>query len=127
MNPGHAVDVFVDLTKSEATVVRRRDDFWWHGPADARALGSAVAEGLNPKRLHEIFWQSGYKYSGPTWEGLQIVVVFHRNHQTIVITPHCTWGKAPDIILGESPRFRDLGEAILQQARHSAAAARESE
>ena len=126
MNPSDAVDVYVDLSTAEASVVRRRDLRRWHGEIDTRLIGSVVSEGLDPKRSEEVVWQSDYVVREHEGNGREIVVVWRQNHQTIVGTPFCPWGKAPNIILDESPRFRELGEAIIAQAKFSADAKIES-
>jgi len=120
MNPSHAVDVYVDLTVAEVLVIRRRDFHRWRGEIDARQLGSVVSEGLDPKRFREVQWQSACEAFEQLDEGREIVVVWRQNHQTIVGTPFCPWGKAPNIVLDESPRFQELGEAIIAQAKFSA-------
>jgi len=119
MNPSHAVDVYVDLATAEAFVIRRRDLGRWRGEIDARMLGSVVSEGLDPKRSQRIEWQSEYESREHESEGREIVVVWRQNHQTIVGTPFCPWGKAPNIVLDESPRFQELGEAVIAQAKFS--------
>jgi hypothetical protein len=122
MDPSHAVDIYVDLAASEAMIVRRRDLNWLHGCLDARTIASGVSEGLDPKRSHRHVWQSDPGSWDYESEDIQIVVVWRQNHQTIIGTPYCPWGKAPDIVLDESPRFSELGEAIIAQANFSAAA-----
>ena len=120
MNPSHAVDVYVDLAARDAVVIRRRDLRRWRGEIDAGMLGSVVREGLDPKRSQRVDWESEREAWEHDNEDREIVVVWRQNHQTVVGTPFCPWGKAPNIVLGESPPFRELGEAIIAQAMYSA-------
>lgn len=120
MNPSHAVDVYVDLATEEVLVIRCRDWGRWRGQIDIRLLGSVVSEGLDPKCLRQVDWQSECEAGEDESDGREIVVVWRQNHQPIVGTPFCSWGKAPNIILEKTPQFRKLGEAIIAQARFSA-------
>jgi hypothetical protein len=98
----------------------------WHseGAIDAHTLGLAVIEALDPKTSHRLAWlpNTGDAF---IWdlEDRQIVVVYRKDHETLVGTPVCPWGKAPTIALRKSPKIDDLGNAILTQVRFSAAAA----
>jgi hypothetical protein len=123
MNPAHAVDIYIDLATLEVAIFRRRDLNWWHsvGSVDIKLLGLAVSEALGPKRSYKLAW-------GPcdnptlTIETRAIVVVWRQNHMTLVATPFYSSGKPPDIVLDHSPSYEVLGNAVLAQARFSAAA-----
>jgi hypothetical protein len=122
MNPWHAVDIYVDATTLEAAVHRRRDGHWWRsrGPADPDLLGRAVAEALHPGPVPELTWESGSDGSAAVTVEREVVVVWRQGHGTVVASPVCDWGKAPDVLLDVTPRHRALGEAVLAQARFSA-------
>jgi hypothetical protein len=124
MNPAHAVDIYVDATTLEATIFRRRGALWWHsgGGADPYLLGLAVNEALRPGPPRELIWEPAFDHLAAVSDNRQIVVVWRQDHRTIVATPYCSWGKAPDIVLGEMPSHRELGQAVLDQIRFSAAA-----
>ena len=124
MSPAHGVDIYVDSATLEAAVIRRRDWHWWHsnGTVDAHTLGLAVSEALDQNRSQRITWLPRTDEWTFDTETRQPVVVFRQDHATQVMTPNCPWGRAPTISLVESPRFDELGNAVLAQARFSAAA-----
>ena len=126
MNPAHAVDVYVDSTTLEAAIFRRRDRLWWWsgGGASPDLLGRAVSEALRPGPPAGLVWEPAVDGLAVTTDNRQIVVVWRQDHRTVIGTPYCDWGKAPDIVLGETPAHRALGAAVLEQVRISALAAR---
>src|SRR5258708_7808317 len=99
MNLSHGVDIYIDSATLEATIFRRRDLNWWHslGSVNAKLLGLAVSEALDPKRSCQLVWEPLDNLPLEI-ETRQTVVVLRTNHTTVVMTPICFWGKAPDII-----------------------------
>jgi hypothetical protein len=122
MNPEHAVDIFVDLARQKALVLRRCDMHWWHGFAESQTLGSVVSEALIRNRMPPNLWESECECWDHDNNDRETIVVWHQDHQTIVGTPVCPWGKAPNVLLSEQPGLRELGDAILTQAHFSAKA-----
>src|SRR5438034_7629988 len=99
MNPEHGVDIYIDAATFAAAVYRRHGSHWWHsdGAADAYLLGLAVSEALDPKRCHRLAWTPSLDIYVHVMETWQIVVVWRQDHGTVIATPTCSWGKAPDI------------------------------
>jgi hypothetical protein len=101
-------------------VLRSRDTRYWQGNADAKTLGIAVIEALDPKRSqHQLTWLPECAEYTRLSEERMTVVVWRHDHKMIIATPFCSWGKAPNIELSELPQLIDLGNAVIFQAKYS--------
>ena len=122
MDPKSAVDVYFDFIETSWVILRKKDDMVlrFKGPMDARTIGHAAFEGLVPKTTNSLPWKKAGKDLGVHWESVHVVVVWRDSQKTVISTPLCSWGKAPDIRLIQKPPYPKLGNAVLEQLKYSA-------